>query len=94
MSKSELVEPYTVMQIEKVRQVKYAVDPYTYALVRVPSGLFRFRVYYRNYTKMNYTFIDAKDELEAYILGQKHISKTKTAYDRRKAKKEQTNEHL
>lgn len=94
MSKSELVEPYTVMQIEKVKEIKYAVDPYTHDLIRVSPSLFRFRVYYRNYTKMNYAFIDAKDELEAYILGQKHISKTKTAYDRRKAKKEQTNEHL
>ena len=85
-----LVEPYTVMQIEKVREIKYSVDPYTHDLIRVSPRLFRFRVYYRNYTKMKYTFIDAKDELEAYILGQKHISKTRTAYDRRKAKKEQT----
>jgi hypothetical protein len=87
MSKSEVVEPYTVIQVEGI---KYRIDLDTRLLEEAQPGLFRFRVYYRNYNKTNYVNLEAKDELEAYILGQAHISKTKAAYDRRKAKKEQT----
>jgi len=81
-------EPYTVLGIRKVGELRWEIDDND-QLVPVPPGTFRYEITYRNYHKRNRTTVHAKDELEAFMKGQKRLDKTKKHYDKY-GKKEQT----
>ncbi len=89
MSKTE-EEPYTVLGVRRKGDVKYRWDVGYRGFVTVPPGLYWFEITYRNYLRLNRFSLDAKDELEAFMLGQQRLANTKKNYDKRKAKKEQT----
>ena len=88
---SQTDEPYTVVSIELMGEVKWRFDQRTKALVPAKPGTLRFTVVYRNYTRHNSITVHAKDELEAFMKGQERLKKTKKHYDRYGKNKEQTN---
>lgn len=76
------MEPYKVQSVQRRNEVKYVYDVLTKQIRAVPSGLYSFEITYRNYLRENRFRLEAKDELEAYMLGQKRLDKTKTHYDK------------
>jgi hypothetical protein len=81
MSKTK-EEPYTVITVRRNGEVKYKWSPRDGGgIVRVGDGTWWFDIYYRNYTRMQHIRIEAKDELEAFMLGQQRLNKTKKHYD-------------
>lgn len=89
---SQTDEPYTVVSIELMGEVKWRYDQRTKALVPAKPGTLRFTVVYRNYTRHNSITVHTKDELEAFMKAQKRLNETKNHYDKYgKKKKEQTN---
>lgn len=90
MSKIE-EEPYTVTSVRRKGDVKYEWDPEYGGIVAVPPGLYWFEITYCNYLRTNRVAVKAKDELEAFMLGQQRLNKTKKHYNKYgKNKKEQT----
>ena len=87
---SQTDEPYTVLSLRKVGELRWEIDAND-QLVPVPPGIFRYEITYRNYHKHNRTTVHAKDELEAFMKGQERLKKTKKHYDRYGKNKEQTN---
>ena len=79
----ETVEPYTVLEVHRGYKRKYTYDTEGRWLP-VTEDLWMFIIIYRNYTRRSEVRITAKDELEAFVLAQAHLDKTKRAYDRRK----------
>lgn len=81
-------EPYTVLSIELRGPLRWVFD--NGVTSPAPPGLFNYNVYYRNYDRRSRIVVIAKDELEAFMLGQKRLVKTKKHYDKYGKKKEQT----
>lgn len=80
---SDEAELYTVLEVENVRPAVYDFN-YKGELVELGPGWSYYHAIYRNYTRITRISVAAKDELEAFVLAQAHIDKTKRAHDRRK----------
>jgi len=89
---SEEPEPYTVLEVTRGLRIRYIWDADLSVAREVTGDLYYFDVRYRNYSRNMYFNINAKDELEAFILGQKRLTRLKYRYDKRYGakKKEQT----
>lgn len=85
-------EPYKVIEVTKGDRVKYRLVGEAIELVK--DERYYFTLSYRNYSKAGNFTIIAKDELEAFMAGQKRLDRTKAHYDKygKKRRKEQTNE--
>jgi hypothetical protein len=83
-------EPYKVIEVTKGDRAKYRVVGGAIELVK--DERYYFTISYRNYSKAGNFTITAKDELEAFMKGQKRLDKTKKHYDKygKKRRKEQT----
>jgi hypothetical protein len=89
---SEEPEPYTVLEVNRGQKIRYVWDNLTQGVKDLTEDLYYFNVRYRNYSRNMYFSTKAKDELEAFILGQKRLTRMKRRYDMRYGdkKKEQT----
>lgn len=82
-------EPYKVIEVIRGDEVRYRLK-YDGTIERVQEDRYFFLITYRNYSKAGRFEIAAKDELEAFMEGQKRLDKTKKHYDKYGKKKEQT----
>jgi len=91
------MEPYTVLHIrrtgERVRfqwlprgRSNYKLDPYEGA----PPGLFYFHVFYRDYGRRKWMSVEGRDEVEAFMVATKLLTKNKAKADKRRAKRNST----
>jgi hypothetical protein len=89
---SEKPEPYTVLEVNRGQKIRYMWDERLGDTKEITEDLYYFTVRYRNRSREMYFSTKAKDELEAFILGQKRIDRIKRRYDMRYGdkKKEQT----
>lgn len=89
---SEKPEPYTVLEVKRGDKIRYVWDPAFSVATEITEELYYFKIRYRNYLRDMYFNTRAKDELEAFMIGQKRLNKTKRRYDKRYGdkKKEQT----
>lgn len=83
-------ETYTVLRV--VRHVPVEWDFVRsggrYELVQAPPGRFYFHVYYNTRTRNNRVMtVEARDELEAYMIGNERIKKNKAKSERMQAAK-------
>lgn len=78
------VEPYTVLEVHRGYKRKLIYDSAGDYYKPVTEDLWMFIIIYRNYTRRSEVRITAKDELEAFVMAQAHLDKTKRAHDRRK----------
>lgn len=81
-------EPYKVLSIELRGPLRWVYE--SGVMLPASPGLFNYDVYYRNYARRSSIIVTAKDELEAFMLGQKRLVKTKKHYDKYGKNKEQT----
>lgn len=81
-------EPYKIIEVTKGDRVKYRLVGE--GIERVKDERYYFTISYRNYSKAGNFTIVAKDELEAFMKGQKRLDKIKKHYDKYGKKKEQT----
>lgn len=84
-------EPYTVLHIRNVGEVKWRLNPRSWSdddlpiMLPVPPGLFTFHVFFRTYRKRSWFSVEGRDELEAFMVATKRLAKNKAAADKRRA---------
>lgn len=84
-------ELYKVLSVEKRGQITFRYNAVLETFEFAPHcGLWRFDVYYNTRKYRLRVSVEAKDELDAYIQGQKYLDMLKAGYERRIKKKEQT----
>jgi hypothetical protein len=81
-------EPYTVLHIRRAGEVKWRFNPKSWdtdepVMFPVPPGTFYFHVFFRTYRKKSWLSVEGRDELDAFILADKQLTRRKRQADNR-----------